>query len=1043
MGAPGWATKGATGLGVKVAILDLGFGGYTNLLGTELPSTVTARSFRADGDITGGGESHGSAVGEIVYDIAPDARFYLVNAGLMTEMSKAVDYLIEQKVSVVNYSVGWECAGPLNGTGPVNDIVRKATSNNILWVNSAGNDGKHHWSGTFSDPDSNGWHNFQGADEGNSYPMSVGDEVAVCLQWDDWKATSRDYDLYVLDSANSVVASSKNRQGATGFGQPIETLDFTALTSGRYSFAIQNVNGAPPLPMHLFVHVLKANGGQSCVTEAALANQRDGTATANAFRGLRNSVLDKSGPGRFVREAYYRHSSELTRLLLADVGRSIQTVDLLASLRPPVQSLTAILDGEPGASELVSANLVIKTRAIFDYLESVSSAALLEDLRALRSAADLEHAAGRNVVDYWQAVGERLPSRPPIAPLATTQVEPIEYSVPATSLGVPSDSPDVLSVGAVYHADGTLEDYSSQGPTVDGRLKPEITAPTRICTVTYGRCGDIGFPGTSSSAPHVTGAAVLVKQARPTFSRTDIQTFLQQRAVDGGLPGPDSQYGYGVLSLGSVPSDLSATVALDRTALTFGATSSGAAFLTRTDSQSVRLFQQGFATVRWSIRSNQPWLSVSPSSGTGPAVLTVGVAFSSGLPLSGSVSGALSGTLTGASNAVAPLPVTLRISTPATSAPPFGGIDTPSDGVVNLSGSVAVTGWALDDVDVTEVQIWRDPHPTDPAGAVFGGPAPQGGKVFIGYASFVEGARPDVETRNPSSPRNSRAGWGYLLLTRGLVWDGKGAFKLHAIAADRDGHLTLVGSKTISINNSSASVPFGAVDTPAQGGTVSGVYGNTGWVITPNPGASIAAAGVKVSIDGVFLPGVPSVSNRSDITAGFPSLNTSGAGRGLFIDTTQYTNGVHVIGWLVTDSAGKADGVGSRFFTVSNSALRAVDPPTPGDGRAVASMRTSPAAVRVKHGGSPAVSLVDYGIREVHVSGLDRVEVQLPNEGYDQGYVRSGDRLLRLPIGSHLERGVFTWQITPGFIGAYDLVFITRRGGAALRTDLRVVVDAQ
>ena len=40
----------------------------------------------------------------------------------------------------------------------------------------------------------------------------------------------------------------------------------------------------------------------------------------------------------------------------------------------------------------------------------------------------------------------------------------------------------------------------------------------------------------------------------------------------------------------------------------------------------------------------------------------------------------------------------------------------------------------------------------------------------------------------------------------------------------------------------------------------------------------------------------------------------------LFVDTTLFANGPHTIGWLVTDSTGQADGIGSRFFTVANGA---------------------------------------------------------------------------------------------------------------------------
>ena len=74
-----WQVAGITGGGVKVAVLDAGFSGYSSLLGSELPSSVITQSFRADHDITGGGEAHGTAVAEIVHEVAPGAQMYLVN----------------------------------------------------------------------------------------------------------------------------------------------------------------------------------------------------------------------------------------------------------------------------------------------------------------------------------------------------------------------------------------------------------------------------------------------------------------------------------------------------------------------------------------------------------------------------------------------------------------------------------------------------------------------------------------------------------------------------------------------------------------------------------------------------------------------------------------------------------------------------------------------------------------------------------------------------------------------------------------------------
>ena len=67
--ASAWQAAGYTGAGTKVGILDLGFSGYTALLGTDLPATVTTLWAPSIGGP--GTEVHGSACAEIVYDVAP------------------------------------------------------------------------------------------------------------------------------------------------------------------------------------------------------------------------------------------------------------------------------------------------------------------------------------------------------------------------------------------------------------------------------------------------------------------------------------------------------------------------------------------------------------------------------------------------------------------------------------------------------------------------------------------------------------------------------------------------------------------------------------------------------------------------------------------------------------------------------------------------------------------------------------------------------------------------------------------------------------
>ncbi len=122
------------------------------------------------------------------------------------------------------------------------------------------------------------------------------------------------------------------------------------------------------------------------------------------------------------------------------------------------------------------------------------------------------------------------------------------YHSPDHSLGTPADARGSLTVGAIAWRDNKLETFSSQGPTNDGRLKPELVAPDRVTTRSYR--GEM-FPGTSASTPHVAGAAALLLSRAPQLKAAEVRALLESSAADLGPAGPDTAYGYGRLSLPS------------------------------------------------------------------------------------------------------------------------------------------------------------------------------------------------------------------------------------------------------------------------------------------------------------------------------------------------------------------------------------------------------------------------------------------------------------------------------------------------------------
>jgi hypothetical protein len=324
---------------------------------------------------------------------------------------------------------------------------------------------------------------------------------------------------------------------------------------------------------------------------------------------------------------------------------------------------------------------------------------------------------------------------------------------------------------------------------------------------------------------------------------------------------------------------------------------------------------------------------------------------------------------------------------------------------------------------------------------------------------FIDGARPDVLMAYPGYPRNTQAGWGVMLLTNMLPGQGNGTFAFSMWARDPEGHSTLLGTRTISGANNLARAPFGTIDTPAQGETISGSsYVNFGWALTqadkfiPFDGSTL-----MVYVDGQPV-GQPSYGHyREDIATLFPGLQNSNGAIGFrVLDTTALSNGLHTIAWSATDSAGDAAGLGSRYFTASNgSALtRRTDAATSAlaavtfDAATLATVPVPTTALMARRGWAADAPWRRYeadaaGRVVVHGEELDRFELRL---GAGVGYLRVGTALQPLPIGSRLdpETGVFTWAPGVGFIGAYDLVFV---GGASSqptsRREVRIVLRAK
>lgn len=157
------------------------------------------------------------------------------------------------------------------------------------------------------------------------------------------------------------------------------------------------------------------------------------------------------------------------------------------------------------------------------------SLGVTKDTDTLRQA--VEYAVSKNVI-IVSAVGN------------SGERDPAQMLYPAAYDGV-------IGVGA-YAEDGTICKFSHVNSTVD------VVAPGDGI-VTLDRLSDQAYctvSGTSFAVPHVTALAVMAKQSDPEMTAAEFEKLLQHTARDGGAPGYDTSYGYGMVSAANLVREL-------------------------------------------------------------------------------------------------------------------------------------------------------------------------------------------------------------------------------------------------------------------------------------------------------------------------------------------------------------------------------------------------------------------------------------------------------------------------------------------------------
>ena len=427
---------------------------------------INGRSFQANSDLEGlppptppcgfpGAGGEGTALLEIVHDLAPGAQLAFANADTDLAFNQAVNFLASTNDVVVD-DLGF-FGDAYDGTSSVSSNTAAALnnpSNRIrTYVTSVGNEADEHYLGTYTDSGVDGTtisgitqaghlHLFQasgttvdvlglGPQPYNLVALARNAEIVIFLSWDDPSGRAgNNYDLYLVQqSTGKVVARSTDSQN--GANDPVEFIDYVNTgAADSFRILVQNVgDGAQAKSLNLF------SFGPQCAV---------------------------AGPARLSPTRFERHNFNTAAMSVAAQGDAGGT---------PVS--------------------VISVGAICS--ASASAASLFGSLA----------------------------------------------------------NPSCLD-----RNNGTIEFFSSRGPTLDGRIKPDIASIDGVSVTGSGSFGSPFF-GTSAAAPHAAGIAALALQAAPCLiegspgardpvaARTTLRDLLVKGAVALSDSAPDNTFGSG------------------------------------------------------------------------------------------------------------------------------------------------------------------------------------------------------------------------------------------------------------------------------------------------------------------------------------------------------------------------------------------------------------------------------------------------------------------------------------------------------------------
>ncbi len=288
------SAMGVDGTGVRIGIISDGMEGLSSAQGSgdlgAVDTTTCNRSPSSTSPTASGAGAEGTAMSEIIHDVAPGAQIYFGYFGMNVggtslNFNNAVDCLAANTDVVVD-DISWFNTGPNDGTSVVSvntslalaDVSNRIRGYYTVVANQARNHYHGAWvdSGVFTPASKAGdwWQlqRFQGGGGttdggfgltcgsvkcGDTVQVAAGGSFTVLLQWDDsYGSSSNDYDLLVQDNFTGTVSPQNPQRQGAGFPYPVEgfTLANNHGATVTYNILIGNYkNLAAPKTFDYFV----------------------------------------------------------------------------------------------------------------------------------------------------------------------------------------------------------------------------------------------------------------------------------------------------------------------------------------------------------------------------------------------------------------------------------------------------------------------------------------------------------------------------------------------------------------------------------------------------------------------------------------------------------------------------------------------------------------------------------------------------------------------------------------------------------------------